>query len=105
MIGVDWSGLEDEMTTGWQRKIHIYEVPFYYVEYGMASLGAFQVWANALSDHKRAVANYRRALALGGSVPLPKLFETAGVKFAFDGEALEKAVSLAEETIAKLEKV
>jgi oligoendopeptidase F len=105
MIGEDWSGLDDVMVTGWQRKQHIFEVPFYYVEYGMASLGAFQVWRNALKDQKGAVAAYRRALALGGTVPLPKLYETAGARFAFDAQTLRDAVSLAEEMIEKLERV
>ncbi len=103
MVGVDWSGLEDQMVTGWQRKLHIFEDPFYYVEYGIASLGAFQVWANALKDQRAAVAAYRRALALGGMVPLPKLFETAGARFAFDAPTLQMAVSLAEKTIDELE--
>jgi oligoendopeptidase F len=104
-VGVDWSGLDDFMVTGWQRKQHIFEVPFYYVEYGLASLGAFQVWRNALKDQKRAVADYRQALALGGTVPLPKLYETAGAKFAFDAKTLQEAVGLAEEMIEKLERV
>ena len=76
------------MVTGWQRKQHIFEVPFYYVEYGLASLGAFQVWRNALRDQQAAVAAYRRALALGGTVSLPKLYETAGARFAFDARTL-----------------
>ena len=105
MVGVDWSGLDDIMVTGWQRKPHIFEVPFYYIEYGLASLGAFQVWRNAMQDQHGAVAAYRRALALGGTAPLPKLYETAGARFAMDTRALEKAVSLAEEMITKLEKV
>jgi oligoendopeptidase F len=105
MVGVDWSGLEDQMVTGWQRKPHIFEDPFYYVEYGMASLGAFQVWANAIKDHKLAVEAYRRALALGGTVPIPKMYEAAGVRFSFDVKTLQEAVNLAEDTIEKLEKV
>ena len=105
MVGVDWSGLDDLMATGWQRKPHIFEDAFYYVEYGLASLGAFQVWANARLDQPGAVAAYRKALALGGTVPLPKLYETAGAKLSFEKETLEKAVSLAEEVIGQLEKV
>jgi oligoendopeptidase F len=105
MVGIDWSGMDDLMVTGWQRKLHIFENAFYYVEYGMASLGAFQVWRNALTDQAGAVAAYRRALALGGTVPLPKLYETAGAKFAFDAKTIQEAVSLAEEVIEKLEKV
>jgi oligoendopeptidase F len=105
MVGVDWSGLDDLMVTGWQRKQHIFEVPFYYVEYGMASLGAFQVWRNALKDQHAAVAAYRKALSLGGTVPLPKLFETAGARFAFDAQTIHEAVSLAMDRIEMLEKV
>ena len=103
MRGVDWSGLEQEMATGWQRKLHIFQVPFYYVEYGLAQLGAMQVWRNALDDQAAAVAAYRKALALGGTVPLPQLFEAAGAKFAFDEHTLGAAVELAESTIEKLE--
>jgi oligoendopeptidase F len=105
MIGVDWNGLDDEMVTGWQRKQHIFEVAFYYIEYGLASLGAYQVWANAMKDRKAAVAAYRRALAYGGTLPIPELYEAAGAKFAFDQGTIQKVVSLVEETIEKLEKV
>ncbi len=103
MGGVDWSGLEEEMKTGWHRKLHIHQVPFYYVEYGLAQLGAVQIWANALSDQAGAVASYRRALALGGTAALPGLFAAAGAKFAFDAETLSKYVGLMERTIEKLE--
>ncbi len=105
MVGVDWTGLDAIMVTGWQRKPHIFEVPFYYVEYGLASLGAFQVWRNAMHDQRRAVAAYRHALALGGTVPLPVLYETAGAHFAMDAKTLLDAVSMAEEMIGELERV
>ena len=81
--GVDWSGLEEIKQTGWHRKLHIHQVPFYYVEYGLAQLGAVQIFGNALKDQAGAVAAYRKALALGGTVTLPQLFATAGAKFAF----------------------
>ncbi len=103
MGGVDWSGLEPEMMTGWHRKLHIHQVPFYYVEYGLAQLGAVQVWANALSDQAGAVASYRRALALGGTASLPQLFAAAGAKFAFDAGTLRQYVDLMERTIEKLD--
>lgn len=105
MVWVDWSGLDDFMVTGWQRKQHIFEVPFYYVEYGMAALGALQVWRNAMMDQQAAVAAYRQALALGGTVSLPKLYEAAGARFAFDTRSLSEAVSLVEEMIEKMERV
>jgi oligoendopeptidase F len=105
MIGVDWSGLDDPMVTGWQRKQHIFEVPFYYIEYGLASLGAFRVWANALKDQKGAVTAYRRALALGGTVPIPALFSSAGARFAMDADLLSETVDLVEHKIYEFEQV
>jgi oligoendopeptidase F len=105
MPGVDWSSLEPEMVTGWQRKAHIFDVPFYYVEYGLAQLGAVQVWRNAIADQTGAVASYRRALSLGATASLPELYAAAGAKFAFDAATLRQAVNLMEETIASLEAV
>ncbi len=93
------------MVTGWQRKQHIFEDPFYYVEYGLASLGAFQVWRDALKDQRAAVAAYRHALSLGGTVPIPELFAAAGGRFAMDSQILGEVISLAEEQIDRLEKV
>lgn len=101
--GVDWSGLEQEMMTGWQRKLHIHRAPFYYVEYGMAQLGAMQIWQNSMQDRAGAVTAYRRALSLGYTRPLPELYQTAGAKFAFDAGALRQAVELLEREMEKLE--
>ena len=105
MVGVDWSGLEEVKNTGWQRKLHIHTEPMYYVEYGLAQLGAAQVWRNALSDQAGAVAAYRRALSLGGAVTLPQMYATAGAKFAFDADTLGQAVDLITKTIEELERV
>lgn len=105
MQGIDYSGLEAEKATGWQRKLHIFQIPFYYVDYGLAQLGAVQVWRNALSDQTGAVAAYRRALALGGTRPLPELFAAAGAKFAFDTATVREAVELVERTLDQLEAV
>jgi oligoendopeptidase F len=103
MPGEDWSGLEDACVTGWHRKLHIFQYPFYYVEYGMAQLGAVQVWANSLEDHHKAVANYRHAHRLGGTVSLPQQYEAAGAAFKFDVPAMSRAVELIERTIEELE--
>jgi oligoendopeptidase F len=103
--GLDWSDAEAEKRAHWQRQSHIFQDPFYYVEYGIAQLGAVQVWANARRDRSRAVADYRKALALGGTVPLPDLYAAAGIKFAFDADTLQLAVDLIESTIAALEPV
>ena len=100
---VDWSGLEAELVTGWHRKLHIFRVPLYYVEYGLARLGAVQVWGNALRDREAAIAGYRRALALGGTATLPQLYQAAGARFAFDVETVGRAVALVEETLEALD--
>ena len=100
--GVNWSGLEAEVMTGWHRKQHIYRNPFYYVEYGVAQLGAVQVWRNALNNQARAVAQYRASLALGGTATLPELYRKAGAKFAFDPGTLQEAVDLIEAQLARL---
>ena len=103
MPGVDWSGLEDELADGWRQKIHIFQIPFYYVEYGLAQLGAVQVWRNSLSDQAGALARYRYALSLGGTANLPGLYAAAGARFAFDAATLRQAVELIEQTIAEIE--
>jgi oligoendopeptidase F len=99
---VDWSGLEEIKATGWHRKQHIHQAPFYYVEYGLAQLGAVQIFGNALKNHAAAVADYRKALSLGSTVPLPQLFAAAGAKFSFDSAILQTAVDLMEKVIDEL---
>lgn len=101
--GVDWAGLEQVKVTGWHRKLHIHQVPFYYVEYGLAQLGAVQIFANALKDQEKAVSDYRKALSLGGTVSLPELFKAAGAKFGFDPGLLRTAVDLMEGVVGELE--
>ena len=103
MVGLDWTGLEQYKATRWQRQLHIYKAPFYYVEYGLAQLGAAQVWANSLNNYDGAVMAYRRALSLGGTVTLPELFQAADAKFAFDAPTLKHSVDLMEQTIEELE--
>jgi oligoendopeptidase F len=101
--GIDYSGLEDQKKTYWHRQSHIFDDPFYYVEYGIAMLGAVQVWANSRKDQAKAVEQYRKALSLGATVPLPELFAAAGAKFALDASTLKEAIDLMEEVIAEME--
>ncbi len=103
--GVDYSDIPDWAATGWHRKLHIFQIPFYYIEYGIAQLGAAQVWANSLKDHEGALKAYRYGLSLGNTKPLPQLFEAAGVKLAFDAGMLGGIVALIEERIHTLETV
>ncbi len=102
---VDWVGLESEKCAHWYFQSHIFQEPFYYVEYGLAQLGAVQIWGNALKDQAGAVAAYRKGLALGGTATLPDLYATAGAKFALDAETLRDAVTLIESQIAQLEPI
>jgi oligoendopeptidase F len=100
--GVDWSGLEPERIARWYRQLHVFLYPFYYIEYGIAQLGALQVWRNSLRDPVGAVARYREALALGATRPLPALYEAAGVRLAFDAGTIGELVGLVEEEIRRL---
>jgi oligoendopeptidase F len=89
---VDWSGHEEARSNSWHRQLHIFLYPFYYIEYGIAQLGALQVWRNAKSDRAGAIAAYRRGLALGGSRPLPELFSAAGILFDFTETTLRPLI-------------
>ena len=95
--GVDWNGLEAERVARWYRQLHIFLYPFYYIEYGIAQIGALQVWRNALADRSAAVRNYRAGLALGATRPLPELYRAAGVRFTFDAGDLAALVALVED--------
>jgi oligoendopeptidase F len=85
---IDWSGYEEARDHSWHRQLHIFLYPFYYIEYGIAQLGALQIWRRGLTDRAGAVADYRRALSLGGSRPLPELFTVAGTRFGFDEDLI-----------------
>jgi oligoendopeptidase F len=99
---VDWSGLEDARSNSWHRQLHIFLYPFYYIEYGIAQLGALQIWRRALTDRPGAVASYRRALTLGGSRPLPELFGAAGIPFNFSEAALTPLTAAVRSELDKL---
>ena len=103
MPGINWEGYEDVKMTGWHRKLHIHQAPFYYIEYGLASLGAFQIWENAQKDRGKALQDYRQSLALGGTATLPELYNAAGANLSFDSDTLGSAVQLIEKTMAELE--
>jgi oligoendopeptidase F len=99
---VDWSGLDPERIARWYQQPHFFGSPFYYIEYGIAQLGALQVWRNSLRDPQDAVRNYRGALALGATKPLPELFKAAGARLMFDSEGMRDLISVVEEELAKL---
>lgn len=97
----DWSGLESEKVTGWHRKLHIFHAPFYYIEYGLAQLGALQIWRNALQDHAKALSQYRYALSLGNTKPLPELYQAAGARLAFDRATVAELMQLVDQHLEK----
>ena len=98
---VDWSGYDEARASLWHRQLHIFIHPFYYIEYGIAQLGALQVWANSKRDKAKALHDYKHALALGGSRPLPELFSAAGCRFEFDGETMKPLMTLLREEIGR----
>ena len=100
--GVDWSGLETERVARWYRQLHIFLYPFYYIEYGIAQVGALQVWRNAQRDQRNAVQRYREALALGATRPLPDLFRAAGARLTFDPAELAALVEMVESRMSAL---
>jgi len=100
--GIDYSGYEEELAYMWHRQMHIFLAPFYYIEYGIAQLGALQVWLRSRSDYPDAVSRYREALALGGTRALPELFDAAGARFAFDDATVGPLAGVLAEELAKM---
>jgi len=87
---VDYSGLENFRSNLWQKQLHLFEVPFYYIEYGIAQLGAIGMWKQFKLNKEEALNNYCNALSLGGTKTLPQLFETAGLKFDFSPNTIKE---------------
>ncbi len=101
---LDWRGLEEARAHQWQRQLHIFEIPFYYIEYGIAKLGALQVWANWRKDRTAALDRLWRAWSLGYSRPLPELFGAAGIRFDFSADTIVPLLDLVESELRALEK-
>ncbi len=99
---IDWTGYEDARAARWHAQLHLFHHPFYYVEYGIAQLGALQLWRNYRDDPKRAMERYRAALALGATRPLPELFATAGIKFDFTRKTIEPLIAMVMEELNEL---
>ncbi|MFN8007618.1 MAG: M3 family oligoendopeptidase [Terriglobia bacterium] len=95
----DWTGFSQAQATSWHRQLHIFELPFYYIEYAIAQLGALQIWLNAKNDSRQAIESYWSALQLGGSRPLPELFARAGIRFDFGPDVLLPLMSAVEEEL------
>lgn len=87
---VDYSGMESALENSWHKQLHIFEVPFYYIEYGFAQLGAIGVWRNYMKNGHAAIESYKAFLKLGYTHSIPKVYETAGVKFDFSANYIQE---------------
>jgi len=98
----DWTGYEDQIATSWQRQLHLFEVPFYYIEYGIAQLGALGVWMNSLTDFESGLTAYQEALKLGYTKSIPEIYETAHVPFDFSSERLKSLAAFIQVELKKI---
>jgi oligoendopeptidase F len=98
---VDWEGLEEFQAYTWQKQLHLFEVPFYYIEYGMAQLGALSVWRNYLHNKPAAVEAYKKALSLGYTKTIGEIYETAGIKFDFSEAYIKSLMDFVNEELKK----
>jgi len=98
----DWSGLEQERSFLWQKQLHLYEVPFYYIEYGFAQLGAVAVWMNYKEDAQKGLEGYRSALKLGYTRTIPEVYEAAGIRFDFSTGYIRKLMHFVQDELSKI---
>jgi oligoendopeptidase F len=99
---VDWDGEQDALLNMWQKQLHIYEVPFYYIEYGMAQLGAIAVWKNYKENPKMAIENFKKALSLGYTENIKTIYKTAGIAFDFSENYIETLTTFINKVIKEL---
>ncbi len=99
---IDFTGLDAYREIAWQRQLHLFEVPFYYIEYGIAQLGAIGLWMQYKKNPEQALQNYINALSLGGTKTLPVLYETAGLKFDLSPDYIKTLMEFTNEEMEKL---
>ena len=100
---IDWSEHMQQYETGYQRILHFYEVPFYYIEYAFAQLGALALWRNFKLNPAATINNYKEALSLGYTKPIPVFYETAGARFDFSKQYIAGLTTFLEQELAKLQ--
>jgi oligoendopeptidase F len=100
---IDWTGCEEVLNNGWQKIPHFFVVPFYYIEYVYARIGALQVWRNYLADPAKGLRQYRTALSMGATRSCPELFEVVGARFGADVATLQEIVRFVTGKLAELE--
>ncbi len=99
---IDWTGYEEGLKNLWQKQLHLYEVPFYYIEYGMAQLGAIAVWRNYKQDKEKGLDAYERGLSLGGTRNIAEVYEAAGIQFDFSQPYVKELVEF---VVTEMEKI
>ena len=99
---IDYSDLENYRSNSWQRQLHLFEVPFYYIEYGIAQLGAIGMWMQFKNNQQSALDNYCTALSLGGTQTLPDLYKTAGLQFDFSPAQIKGLMEFVKEEMNNL---
>ncbi len=99
---IDYSGLESYRANGWQKQLHLFEVPFYYIEYGIAQLGAIGMWMQYKNNPEQALDNYMKALSLGGTKTLPELYQAAGLTFDFSPANIKALMDFVNEEMDKI---
>ncbi|MFY8109996.1 MAG: M3 family oligoendopeptidase [Bacteroidia bacterium] len=98
---VDWTGFEHFRTISWQKQLHLFEVPFYYIEYGIAQLGALAVWKNFLNDKEKTIEQYKAALSLGYSKTIGEIYQTAGIEFNFSTAYIHELMKFVKDELSK----
>ena len=98
---IDWTSFETAKMNQWQRQLHLYEVPFYYIEYGMAQLGAIAIWRNYRKDPKQTIEDYKNALSLGYTKSIPEVYKAAGIEFNFSNEYVAELANFIHQEILK----
>jgi len=99
---IDYEGYEFVKESSWHRQLHLFEVPFYYIEYGIAQLGALGVWRNYKKDAASALSDYKKALALGYTKSIPEIYKTAGLRFDFSKENVKELAGMIENELLLL---
>ncbi len=100
---INHKGLEKNLQRKWQVQLHLFEVPFYYIEYGFAQLGAIAMWRQYKQNPKQAIANYKKALSLGYTKTIPQIFEAAGIKFDFSANYIKELMDFVSAEYSALE--
>ncbi|PHG09374.1 M3 family oligoendopeptidase [Bacillus toyonensis] len=98
-------GYENWIATSWLPVLHIFEVPFYYIEYAIAQLGALQMYKQYKEDPKQALENYKKALSLGSSKSIKEVYEVAGIRFDFSGETIKELMLFVEKELELIEQI